>query len=266
MNYNSLFPESLFIPTDPKKYRETCIKGYKIAQANDVVICGLARNLQHFDITKACIERIGSLFKNYYVVLYENDSDNDTCERLLEWEYRSYNVQIITEGLDKPQNEQDHSLQRRKDMAYYRNKYLPHIIPSQYTIVLDTDLFGYSYEGILHSLGSDLDAVGSNGLLYRQSDKGIERLYYDNWAYRDIDKEYSPENNGLFLQRGQDIIEVDSCFGGMAIYKTKCLQNVKYEDWDCDHVTLHKQIKQNGYKVWLNPSQITLYTQHYYQY
>ena len=50
------------------------------------------------------------------------------------------------------------------------------------------------------------------------------------------------------------------------IYKSEVLEQTKYTKEDCDHVTLHSQIKKNGYKVWLNPSQITLYTKHYYQY
>lgn len=257
----------MFPPSNPTKYNEICVKGEKKAEKNNVLICGLARNLPHPKLTIKMIERIGALFKKFWIVLYENDSSDDTLKYLNEWSIQRNNVKIISEKLDWPANIQDHSLQRRKRMAYARNKYLEYItlFPASYTIVLDTDLYGYSYEGILHSVGLDLDAVGSNSLLYMEHEGNKHRLYYDTYAYRDIDTSMDHNNNYLVKNRGDDPIEVDSCFGGLALYKTETLRDVKYKAWDCDHVTLHEQIRKNGYKVWMNPSQITLYTQHYYQ-
>ena len=64
-------------------------------------------------------------------------------------------------------------------------------------------------------------------------------------------------------------IEVDSSFGGVAVYKREALQDVHYIGRDetgvdvCEHVPLHKQIKENGYKIFINPSLInTRLTEH----
>ena len=236
---------------------------------SSVVICGLVRNLKHPHILFSALNKIGSLFNRHYIYLYENDSEDDTVKWLQWWKNGSRYRNFLSEKLNRVQNEQDMSLKRRGDMAFYRNKYLEFAktCNTEYTIIVDTDLYGYSYEGIANTIGHDLDACGSNGLMYRQNDQErIEKLYYDSWAYRDIDKNFKIESNLIDYKRGDSPIEVDSCFGGMAIYKTPILKDVEYEDWDCDHVTLHSQIKKQGYKVWLNPSQITLYTEHYYQF
>jgi hypothetical protein len=118
----------------------------------------------------------------------------------------------------------------------------------------------------LNTLGHSLDVCGSNGLLYRKQDDKVQRLYFDSWAYRGLNEEYDPDINLLTINRGDSPYEVDSCFGGMCIYKYDTLNGLKYTNEDCDHVTLHKQIRNNGYRIWINPSQITLYTEHYYQY
>lgn len=268
MSYLSSFPESMFPPYNANEYNSYCKLGESIAKKNTVTICGLCRNMQFFPITRSYIERIGSLFKDYRVVLYENDSSNDTLDNLSKWELDSNKVKIISEKLNLPQNEQDHTLKRRTEMSYYRNKYLEYsrVIKSDYVIILDTDLYGFSYEGILNTLGHNLDVCGSNGLLYRKQDDTVQRLYFDSWAYRGLNEEYNPETNLLNINRGVIPYEVDSCFGGMCIYKYDTLNNVKYTNEDCDHVTLHQQIRNNGYRIWINPSQITLYTEHYYQY
>jgi len=266
--FNCSFPESFWPAKNPSQYRELCIKGYETAERSSIIICGLARDLEHFPITRAIIEKIGSLFKSYQVVIYENDSENNTLEWLQNWSKLNTKVTILTEKLHWDKNEQDHSLQRRKRMAYARNQYLTQIkdLDSDYVIVIDTDIFGVSYEGIVNSIGYNLDAVGSNSLLYRKSDRGMQRLYYDSYAYRGIGEDYQEDSNLLRFDRGEDPIEVDSVGGGLILYKKHVLNGVKYTYSDCDHVTLHRQIKANGYKVWLNPSMLTLYTPHYYQY
>ena len=51
----------------------------------------------------------------------------------------------------------------------------------------------------------------------------------------------------------------------MIIYPSSILENdISYTNEHCDHVTLNKQLTQLGYNIFLNPSQITLYSEHYY--
>ena len=267
--YISQFPEALFpYPVDKMKTMSSHIAyGYDVMQKKSVIICGLARDrMGVLPYTIARIERLGSMFNSYQVIIYENDSKDNTLNELLRWQKKNPNVVIVTEQLANPKRE-GISEERKKEMAYYRNKYLEQIkhYDHDYVIVYDTDLIGgFSYEGVCHTFGCiDWDVMASNGLLFRRENNStISRLFYDTWAFRlpgDKDPDVK-EYNELKYSRGDDTILVDSAFGGLAIYKSECMDNVEYTDKDCDHVTLHEQIKSNGYSICLNPNQITLYT------
>lgn len=274
MIYES-FPEAFF-PITPENNRDYCLRvevGELNAKKSSVLICGLARNIEtNFLYLTKRIEKIGSFFDNYSVFLYENDSSDNTKNLLKKWAKENKNVNIESETLKKIRHEQDHSLQRRIDMADYRNKYIEFLNGKNfdYVIVLDTDVIGgYSYEGILHSLSFGFDVTASNSVLcrYRPSNEGMvfEKLYYDSWAFRHFnheEKHDDQEINLMNLQKGLMPFEVFSAFGGLCIYKDKILQEGKYfyNETDCDHVTLHKQMRQDGYKIFVNPSQIVLYS------
>jgi hypothetical protein len=181
-----------------------------------------------------------------------------------------YNTIFSTEKLSTNKLS-DQSLERRVNMAYVRNKYLEHAkkkYKSGYKldviIVLDLDIIGgYSYTGLLNSLSyfNNNTCIGSNSIYYQDN----QRLYYDTWAYKDLNNKSEQDKNLMVFHRGENPFEVDSSFGGLMLYPSSILKhNIKYDSWDCDHVTLHKQLKDLGYKIYLNPSQIVLYSDHYY--
>jgi hypothetical protein len=57
-------------------------------------------------------------------------------------------------------------------------------------------------------------------------------------------------------------IEVDSAFGGLALYRRPCLEAVRYVGLDsageqvCEHVALHQQIRAAGGRIVINPALI----------
>jgi hypothetical protein len=64
-------------------------------------------------------------------------------------------------------------------------------------------------------------------------------------------------------------IEVDSAFGGLAIYKSYTLLEARYAgksesgDVICEHVPLHDNIRSQGYRIFINPKLINFkYTDH----
>lgn len=234
--------------------------GGLFAQTLNVNICALARNLGNNTIGFLHrVSEIAKLFNHANVIVYENDSSDNTREIL-----EKSGVYLISENLGLRKHNNDTSYQRTVDMAYYRNKYLTKVqadfMDTHYTIVLDSDLYGYSYEGILHSLSFNYDAITANGILYKDN----ERLFYDTWAYRRIghpEPHNSGEINCLRYERSEPPIKVLSNFGGMAIYRTGLLEGLEYQAGDCDHVTLHKLFPSD---IYLNPSLICLYSPHYY--
>jgi hypothetical protein len=57
----------------------------------------------------------------------------------------------------------------------------------------------------------------------------------------------------------EEWIEVDSAFGGLAVYRRHVLDGVVYSGLDeaggivCEHVSLNNQIRSNGYRIFINP-------------
>ena len=61
-----------------------------------VVICGLARNCAtSLECIERRVEETGSLFKDYRVVLFENDSKDTTRLVLKQWQKRNSKVHLI---------------------------------------------------------------------------------------------------------------------------------------------------------------------------
>ena len=126
---------------------------------------------------------------------------------------------------------------------------------------------GFSIEGISNSIGHDeWDVIGSNGLLiYPEQGRAGGRVeYYDTWAFRHREESVNNHDRAgeeLSFARGEPLLPVRSCFGGLALYKCGAfLSGARYEGDECEHIAFHQQMKENGFdKIFLNPSQIVLY-------
>jgi len=84
-----------------------------------------------------------------------------------------------------------------------------------------------------------------NGLNFRQA-------YYKNVTSKMVN-----------IKSSSDLIEVDSAFGGLAIYKKSSIpKNAKYIGLDenneeiCEHVSFHNSIRKNKGKIFINPKLI----------
>ena len=145
---------------------------------------------------------------------------------------------------------------------------------ADYSFFWDLDSISSVYlDGILHSIGlmsenPEVSVISANGL-YRW---GNFTIFYDTYALLhrgenfDVkDKRSHDIRKGLWearYGRGDDPVEVDSGFGGFAIYRTEALlgEGVRYdmtpgENIECEHVRLHKHLP--GKKI-LNPSLLNL--------
>lgn len=236
-----------------------------------VVLCGLARDVgEILPTTIARMERLGETFGDYRVVLFENDSQDDTANQLADWASRNSRVRVLSETMGDPVNPMSRCLQRASRMAHYRNRCLEvlraEFAEFSHAIVLDTDLKGgWSIDGIANTFGHDgWDFVGSNGIIFKRL--GCELnvpVQYDAWAFR-LDDQLTalPTGavNAMQWQRGQPLVPVTSCFGGLGVYRMPALLSACYDGWDSEHVPLHQQMRRNGYEnMFLNPSQITVY-------
>jgi hypothetical protein len=267
------FDETLFPPDEQTRgaYSASVARGYDRMRASRAVIAGLARNVQTIlPMTIQRIECLGKLFRDYRAVIYENDSVDGTRPLLHEWSDLNPRVSVVCETRDDPVNLPSRCLSRATRMAYYRAQC--HQVISRefarfdFVILVDTDLLGgWSVEGVAHTFGQDgWDFVGANGIIYRRRWLSPNAIaHYDAWAFR-LDADFTPmttkQVNRLLYERGQPLVPVTSCFGGLGIYRMPAYLAGRYDGSDVEHVTFHREMHRRGFdKTYLNPSLIVVY-------
>lgn len=261
------FPEAQWMPApaDAESYWARVARGQQVAGKARVVFCGLMRDV-HMKLprVKAFIGSAGALFADWRAVWYENDSRDQTGHEIASWGRQDARVIPISVRRGHNRWQQVRSPDRGTRMAEYRNTYHVRILNDfsdyDYVIVLDTDLAGWSLQGLLSTFGTTgWDMAGSNGL-HRLRGRWTQ---YDAWAWRDIghpDAHSYKEINRRVFGRGQPMVPVMSCFGGMAIYRMDAFLASRYGGGDCEHVLLHKGMAGAGYdRIFCNPGMITLY-------
>jgi len=266
LQVNARFPEDLWQiqnKEDRTKYNKEVSEGYDILDTLTFDVVGLARNIAaplQFSLNR--VEALRDAVRGLKWTIYTNDNDDETLE-VLERNQKAQDT-IIHETLNNKFHGSVECENRYADMAYYRNQYVPHIGDTDYTIVMDFDTDGFSYDGFAQSIffmeNQDIDCIGSNSLLYREWEGNVQRLYYDTLAFRRTNRAFGKPHPGeeinlMNFNRGESLLKVQSCFGGLAIYRTTALKNRIYTDGDCDHVTINRYLKN----VYMNPSQIVLF-------
>jgi hypothetical protein len=263
------FPETAFPCTkaNEARFRMQVARGRERMATASAVICGLCRDLAlKLPATIARMERLAGMFGRCGFVIYENDSVDDTAELLRRWALSVQDVCIISERLEQPQL-QGACLLRTERMAYYRNRCRDAVLRDwgtcDFVLVADMDLEGWSYDGVANTFGQDgWDFVGSNGLSFDALDAPYSYEYVDAFAYRGIGQlSASGEAHYLQFVRGEPLIPVWSCFGGLGIYRMECFAAASYKGYDCEHVTFHRALRECGFeRLFLNPSQYVLYS------
>lgn len=270
---SAVFPEQAFPPADAfaAEYAARCRRGYAAMSRSRVVITGLARNLAGIlPVTIARIERLGRLFADHRVVVYENDSTDATKLILQHWAASDPRVQVTLENHHDPRNPSTRCLARAERMARYRARCHELVLDAgghfDATIVLDLDVTGgFSLDGVANSFGhDDWDFIGSNGLVFRRQGLVVNALrQYDMWALRfDAGMTAIPTASAgrHGYRRGEPLVPVTCCFGGLGIYRMEAFHRGRYGPSDCEHVTFHRSLIDAGHgRLFLNPSQILIY-------
>jgi hypothetical protein len=255
---------------------------------DSVLVVGIVKNIENsikLDISR--IEKSLSFFKETSWYLVESGSSDKSKEVLEELTRNKKNFEYIS-----LEDSTKSKLFRTEKMAMARNQYLDFIRKNdisqryKYVVIADFNLLNskISQHSILSSWAkSDWGVVTSN-----QSGP-----YYDIWALRH--KYWSPNDcwgHHAFLMehlkfpekaityairarmikipKDSDWIQVDSAFGGFAIYKSEVFKNTSfYRGIDkegnqiCEHVPFHEQLRNFGVRIFVNPNMInTNYTDH----
>ncbi len=273
MSPDITFPDARFPPPCELRaeYERRVQLGQRRMSSTTAVISGLARDVAGIlPLTIARIEQMGAMFADYRVVIYENDSRDETARLLTDWAERNHRVDVTIERRGDPINPMTRCLKRAERMAYYRNQCLE-TIRSRYAdfdhaIIVDTDLAGgWSCDGLANTFGQDdWDFVGSNGVIFKRVGLKINVLMqYDAWAFR-TDESFTPfttrQVNAMCFTRGEPLVPVTCSFGGLGVYLMPAYLAGQYGGHDVDHVTHQQVARPRGFtRTFLNPSQIAIY-------
>jgi glycosyltransferase involved in cell wall biosynthesis len=211
-----------------------------------VMICGVCQNIEReLPATIKIAEEMGSLFEDYRIVVYENNSTDRTVPLLKEWQKKNPRVRLICENISQSELASqvvnlngDGSFYRAEMIARARNIILDQVLTDQYTefpylIWMDMDFRVPAHlEGLVEIFQTDRewDAVFAYGV-------DPYELYWDWYAFRDsvnpLGSEllgnawwYAPKKWGL--SASDDWYPVYSAFGGCGVYKKSSIIGCRY--------------------------------------
>ena len=261
------------------------VNGIKNSKSLKIAICSIVRDCdKNLKKNIPIINEITSYFKSSIVIIFENDSIDNTKQTLKEWSKKSSNVLIqckdfgnktIPDSTDNGVNKY-FSVARINKMVEYRNNYLKKLeeinFNPDFVIVVDLDVNKLYIKGIFHSFGltDQWDVVAANG--YSMSPK-FKRRYHDTYALVELGKENIPQTEESisvnakkwnFLQNKQSLIPVFSAHGGLSIYRYEAMKKLRYRiiknddnrvEVRCEHFALCHDIREKGFgRIYINPS------------
>lgn len=277
--------------TTQSKALDPTEEGFNRMSESTVVICGIARDCgQQLGKLIPKIESLAGKFKDYKVIVVENDSHDNTATTITSWASKNHKVIPILYSLTNLNKKQrnasdgtpgdfDHS--RISRIAFARNIYLDELQRHQradFVIIVDLDIMDFSIPGIANSFGvnEQWDCATSSGLRYTLRSPFMPTVYWDTFAYEPKEgfdggvQTIADVRSNQKLVRKQirdcELIPALSAFGGLAIYKNQFLLSQEYDvmansDSEvpvfCEHVALHRSIARanRGFRLVINPSQ-----------
>ncbi len=253
---------------------------------SSVVVVGIVKDIsstiqKDYENLKAALNR----FTEIHWFLVESNSSDNSKEALANLNKFDSNFRFTSV------KEENQNPSRIPAMARARNVYLEELRHNSaysncsYVVVADFNLLNNLIDSeVVESCfeRDDWDVCCANQ----------DGPYYDIWALRhhlwspndcwqelDFFRQYIkyPERSlriavhsrMIKIPRNSEWIEVDSAFGGFAIYKREVMTMSEYSAYDelglitCEHVPFNKGLRQRDKKIFINPSLInTSYTDH----
>jgi hypothetical protein len=263
------------------KYNEVMNKRRKI------VLASIAKNIGNtFHLDYATLLKAFSDFEIVKWIIIESNSTDNSHATLVEFSSKSSFIQfesLISDFEDK--------MPRTQVLATARNRYLELVSELRQKTEVD-----YMVVCDLNNLNNKLrkDSIDS---CWNESNWGAVTAnqagpYYDIWALRhkfwnnvdcwesfqDMQKIYGNSKLALWdsiyskmirIPYSNSWINVDSAFGGIAIYNTKYIEGCSYVGVNqngnqvCEHVAFNRGVKENKGDIYINPKMINFkYTDH----
>lgn len=204
-----------------------------------IIICGVCKNIERaMPVTTASIDELKARFEDYRIVIYENNSKDNTKELLKAWAAKDPKILIISEKVSQKKlckMTKTHTSHRTEKIARARNIVLDEIMKKSYddfpyVVMADLDMNPWDVQGIVDTINNtayEWDAVCANGS-------------YDRYAFRNEEYPLGAELLGkkywshvwdfdLHLSKEGEWKKVYSAFGGLAVYKRDAMKGCRYE-------------------------------------
>lgn len=246
---------------------------------SSVLVCGTAKNVaRKLDEFVLRTDRAFAGFEKTNYLVCESFSSDNTWEKLLSLKSRRDDFNCM-------QDDQIDKIEKRRTVriASARNQLLKKIKKdfNNFDYVVMMDLDGVNRDITRENVEScwrhsEWDGVTANQPL----------RYYDIWALRakgwcetDCWNEYAALLKDMSPKQALKVavtskmrsinskaspIQVQSSFGGLAIYRMKAFLSSEYVGADaegieiCEHVPFHKGLLDNGFKIYIMPSLVNL--------
>lgn len=237
---------------------------------DSVVIVGCAKNIEKsLPTSLKKIDMLINLFEKSNVIIFENDSTDNTLNILTKWKGDRNNIEVISESKE---NNPILRKERTYRLAYGRNVLLDkaRLLNPYYFINMDLDnVVGKLNKNNflkIFDLKEDWSMLGSNN---NGNYRDLWALRCKGWLEGDYHQGYKFYKGNRRIDKKEPPIEVDSCFNGFAIYKMKYLKDCRYHGYynnncsikksrykrqKCEHVDLHLEMKEkNNAKIYIAP-------------
>lgn len=255
-----------------------------------LIIAGLVKNAEKtFSLE---YQKLNKLFEDDFEIhwiIVESESTDSTINVLKEIKNQNNCFDYLTFG-----SHQYKELSRTEKFSFLRNQYVEYIKKSNvnfdYVVISDFDRVNkkLTKKGIQScwQTNYEWDAcfANQNGPYY-----DIYALRHNLLSPHDFSEEFNfklkvtkdrnwSEQSSLFskmlkINQESDWIEVDSAFGGFGIYRKRAFLSSSYKGKDdsdkrvCEHVTFHKNMVDQGFKLFINPRLINAnYVDHSFRY
>ena len=244
------------------------------------VLCMTRNNSKYIQYLNDLVIKIKHKYPNYDLMFYffENDSKDDTVEQINKFLDRHQGTLFSETPQETTFKKFEKSDKRLVYMSNLRDTFKDKIGPlqSEYVFILDTDLI--FYEDTMHKMISRIQNDDTIGMVtpftetLREDNKHTGH-YFDtlaliinnerNWPMCPFHTCSSCKRTLGHIKR-QDVVEVDSAFGGLCLmytyYFNQCKYTVSHGD-ACEHDSLNKHYKQVSNKKIVIDTKVHLYMQ-----
>ena len=264
----------------------------KALEESTIIICSIVKNAERgLKVNIPVINELCGRFKDFRIVVYENDSKDQTKYLLRQWTLRDkerIHVLLNASGASNTIPSKGDvscnpffSKRRIEKMARLRNFYMEYVDEkgwtADYFMVVDLDVARLFAEPVIATLKADKDWDVVTAFGYSRSPR-LSKRYHDGYALTMVgDENCSQTEEKIYSMPGilgklkpdDDWLKVYSAFGGLATYKFEAVKGLRYSaipnkdprvEVHCEHFSLCKQIHERGYdNIFIVPDMVLKY-------